>query len=431
MKLKKLVFTVVALLLVGGAGFAYWRMGNSTQESPYLTVPASKGNIRQVVSSTGTLQAVTTVIVGSQVSGTIGKLNADFNTKVTKGDVVAELDQSKFKARVDETRANLSAAQASMAKSKVAVEDADRTLKRIKELKQRELVSQSELDAAQTAYDAAKSQLNVSQAQVGQAQAAMNQASIDLGYTIIRSPVDGMVISRNVDVGQTVAASLSAPTLFTIANDLTKMEVHTNVDEADVGNVSEGQEVTFTVDAHPQRRFRGKVHQVRNAPQIIQNVVTYNAVVRIDNKELLLKPGMTANVQFLVSEKEDVLTVPNMALRFRLPEDKNEAQDLLRQEQGRAAPRVGQRRTSRGSGSGGGEGRRVRQVKIYVVNDGKAQPVEVQAGITDGSKTEVVAGALKENDLVIIGMSGSATAQTQSGVANPFQPQQPRGFGLR
>jgi HlyD family secretion protein len=431
MKIKKLLFTVVALLLVGGAGFAYWRLGNSTQESPYLTVPASKGNIRQVVSSTGTLQAVTTVIVGSQVSGTISKLNADFNTKVTKGEVVAELDQSKFKARVDETRANLSAAQASMAKSKVAVEDADRTLKRIKELKQRELVSQSELDAAQTAYDAAKSQLNVSQAQVGQAQAAMNQAAIDLGYTVIRSPVDGMVISRNVDVGQTVAASLSAPTLFTIANDLTKMEVHTNVDEADVGNVSEGQEVTFTVDAHPQRRFRGKVHQVRNAPQIIQNVVTYNAVVRINNKELLLKPGMTANVQFLVSEKEDVLTVPNMALRFRLPEDKNEVQDLLRQEQGRVAPRVGQRRTSRGSGSGGGEGRRVRQVKIYVVRDDKAQPVEMQAGITDGSKTEVIAGALKENDLVIIGMSGSATAQTQSGVANPFQPQQPRGFGFR
>jgi HlyD family secretion protein len=312
----------------------------------------------------------------------------------------------------------------------VAVEDADRTLKRIKELKQRELVSQSELDAAQTAHDAAKSQLNVSQAQVGQAQAAMNQAAIDLGYTVIRSPVDGMVISRNVDVGQTVAASLSAPTLFTIANDLTKMEVHTNVDEADVGNVSEGQEVTFTVDAHPQRRFRGKVHQVRNAPQIIQNVVTYNAVVRINNKELLLKPGMTANVQFLVSEKEDVLTVPNMALRFRLPEDKNEAQDLLRQEQGRAAPRVGQRRTSRGSGSGG-EGRRVRQVKIYVLKDGKAQPVEVQAGITDGSKTEVIAGTLNENDLVIIGMSGGATAQGQSGVANPFQPQQPRGFGFR
>jgi HlyD family secretion protein len=431
MKLKKLVFTVVALFLVGGAGFAYWRMGNSTKESPYLTVMVSRGNVRQVVSSTGTLQAVVTVIVGSQVSGTIAKLSADFNTKVTKGQVVAELDQSKFAARVEETRANLAAAQANLAKSKVAVEDASRTLARAQQLMKRELVPQSELDAAQTAYDAARSQLNVTQAQVGQAQATVNQASIDLGYTVIRSPVDGMVISRNVDVGQTVAASLSAPTLFTIANDLTKMEVHTNVDEADVGNVSEGQEVTFTVDAHPQRRFRGKVHQVRNAPQIIQNVVTYNAVVRINNKELLLKPGMTANVQFLVSEKEDVLTVPNMALRFRLPEDKNEAQDLLRQEQGRAAPRVGQRRTSRGGGGGGGEGRRVRQVKIYVVKNGTAQPVDVQAGITDGSKTEVIAGALNENDAVIIGMSSSATGQAQSGVANPFQPQQPRGFGLR
>jgi HlyD family secretion protein len=261
----------------------------------------------------------------------------------------------------------------------------------------------------------------------------MNQAQIDLGYTVIRSPVDGIVISRSVDVGQTVAASLSAPTLFTIANDLTKMEVHTNVDEADIGNISEGQDVSFTVDAHAQRRFRGKVHQVRNAPQVIQNVVTYNSVVRINNKELLLKPGMTANVQFLVSEKEDVLTIPNMALRFRPPEEKNETQDLLRQEQGRTAPRVGQRRTSRGGGSGvgGGEGRRVRQVKVYVMKDGKAQPVEVQVGITDGSRTEVIAGGLNENDPVIIGMSSGAAAQGQSGVANPFQPQQPRGFGFR
>jgi HlyD family secretion protein len=394
-------------------------------------VPVSKGNVRQVVSSTGTLQAVTTVIVGSQVSGTIAKLNADFNTKVSKGQVVAQLDQSKFSARVEETRANLLAAQAGVTKSKVAVEDAERTLKRSKELKQRELVPQSELDAAQAAYDVARSQLNVSQAQVGQAQAAMSQASIDLGYTVIRSPVDGMVISRNVDVGQTVAASLSAPTLFTIANDLTQMEVHTNVDEADVGNIREGQDVSFTVDAHPNRRFRGKVHQVRNAPQIIQNVVTYDAVVRINNKELLLKPGMTANVQFLVSEKEDVLTIPNMALRFKPPEDKSEAQDLLRQEQSRVAPRVGQRRTSRSGGGGGAESARVRQVKVYVMKDAKAQPVEVQVGITDGSKTEVIDGSISENDAVIIGMSSSANAQGQGGVANPFQPQQQRGVGFR
>lgn len=433
MKLKKIFITIVLILAAGGAGFAYWRMGNSPKEPPYLTVPVSKSNVRQVVSSTGTLQAVTMVLVGSQVSGTIAKLTADFNSKVTKGQVVAQLDQSKFAARVDETRANLLSAQATLAKSKVSVEDAERTLKRTKELKQRELVSQSELDAAQTSYDAARSQMNVSQAQVGQAQASMNQASIDLGYTVIRSPVDGIVISRNVDVGQTVAASLSAPTLFTIANDLTRMEVHTNVDEADVGNIREGQDVSFTVDAHPNRRFRGKVLQVRNAPQVIQNVVTYDAVVRINNKELLLKPGMTANVQFLVSEKEDVLTIPNMALRFKPPEEKNETQDLLRQEQARTAPRVGQRRTSRGGGSGvGGEARRVRQVRVYVLRDGKAQPVDVQAGITDGSKTEVISGELIENDPVIVGMSSGAGAQAQSGVASPFQPQTPgRGFGFR
>jgi HlyD family secretion protein len=438
MKLKKILIVIVILLAAGGAGFAYWRMGNGAKEPPYLTVPVSKANVRQVVSSTGTLQAVTTVLVGSQVSGTIAKLNADFNTKVTKGQVVAELDPAKFAARVDETRANLLSAQATLTKSKVSVEDAERTLKRTQELKQRELVSQSELDAAQTSYDAARSQMNVSQAQVGQAQASLNQASIDLGYTVIRSPVDGMVISRNVDVGQTVAASLSAPTLFTVANDLTRMEVHTNVDEADVGNIREGQDVSFTVDAHPNRRFRGKVLQVRNAPQVIQNVVTYDAVVRINNKELLLKPGMTANVQFLVSEKEDILTIPNMALRFKPPEDKNETQDLLRQEQGRAAPRVGQRRTSRGGGSGAGadavEGRRVRQVKVYVMKDGKAQPLDVQVGITDGSKTELISGGLNENDPVIIGMSSGAGAQAQGGVANPFQAQVPRpggGFGFR
>jgi HlyD family secretion protein len=253
---------------------------------------------------------------------------------------------------------------------------------------------------------------------------------VDLNNTVIRSPVDGIVISRNVDVGQTVAASLQAPTLFTIANDLAKMEVHTNVDEADVGNVSEGQEVTFTVDAFPARRFRGRVHQVRNAPTVVQNVVTYDAVVRIDNKELLLKPGMTANVQFLVNRKEDVLTIPNMAMRFKPPDQKNEAQELLRQEQSRAAPTVGARRTSRSPGGGGG-GRGGRRITIYVLSAGKAEPVEVQLGITDGSKTEVRDGELREKDAVIIGMASSAGAQSQTGVVNPFQPSQPRGFGFR
>jgi HlyD family secretion protein len=394
-------------------------------------MPIQRGSVTQVVSSTGTLQAVVTVLVGSQVSGTIDKLFADFNTKVKAGQVVAQLNQDKFKASVDQARANLLAAESNLAKAKVSVIDAQRTLERNRELRKRDLMAQSELDAAQTAYDAAAAQLEVNKAQTAQAQAALNQSTVDLNNTVIRSPVDGIVISRSVDVGQTVAASLQAPTLFTIANDLAKMEVHTNVDEADVGNVSEGQEVTFTVDAFPARRFRGRVHQVRNAPTVVQNVVTYDAVVRIDNKELLLKPGMTANVQFLVNRREDVLTIPNMAMRFKPPDQKDEAQELLRREQIRAAPTVGARRTSRApGGAGGGGGRGGRRITIYVLSAGKAEPVEVQLGITDGSKTELREGELKENDLVIIGMASAAT-QSQTGVVNPFQPSQPRGFGFR
>jgi HlyD family secretion protein len=428
MKGKRIFALIVAILVLAGTGYGFWRWGNSPKESPYVTVPVQRGNVTQVVSSTGTLQAVVTVLVGSQISGTIDKLFADFNTKVKAGQVVAQLNQDKFKAAVDQARANLLAAESNLAKAKVSVVDAQRTLERNRELRKRELMAQSELDAAQTAYDGALAQLEVNKAQSAQAQAGLNQATVDLNNTVIRSPVDGIVISRSVDVGQTVAASLQAPTLFTIANDLAKMEVHTNVDEADVGNVTEGQEVSFTVDAFPTRRFRGRVHQVRNAPIAVQNVVTYDAVVRIDNKELLLKPGMTANVQFLVSRKEGVLTIPNMAIRFKPPDQKNEAQELLRQEQSRAAPTVGARKTSRspGGAGGGGGGRRI---SIYLLRNGQAQPVEVQLGITDGSKTELREGELKENDPVIIGVASGT--QSQTGVVNPFQPSQPRGFGFR
>jgi HlyD family secretion protein len=430
MKGKRIFALIFAILVLAGTGYGFWRWGGSPKESPYVTMPVQRGNLTQVVSSTGTLQAVITVLVGSQISGTIDKLFADFNTKVKAGQVVAQLNQDKFKAAVDQARANLLAAESNLAKAKVSVVDAQRTLERNRELRKRDLMAQSELDAAQTAYDAALAQLEVNKAQSAQAQAGLNQATVDLNNTVIRSPVDGIVISRNVDVGQTVAASLQAPTLFTIANDLAKMEVHTNVDEADVGNVSEGQEVSFTVDAFPARRFKGRVHQVRNAPTVVQNVVTYDAVVRIDNKELLLKPGMTANVQFLVNRRENVLTIPNMAIRFKPPDQKDEAQELLRREQTRAAPTIGARRTSRSPGGGGGGGRGGRRITLYVLSAGKAEPVEVQLGITDGSKTEVREGELKENDLVIIGLASAGT-QSQTGVVNPFQPSQPRGFGFR
>ena len=429
---KKAIGWVSAASVIGLGGIGWWQIGDRDKEPPYVTTPAQKATVTQVVSSTGTLQAVVTVQVGSQVSGTIEKLFADFNTKVKAGQIVAQLNQDKFRAAEDQARANLLAAQSNIEKSKVSVADTLRTLERNRELRKKDLMAQSDLDAAQAAYDAALAQVEVNRAQAAQAQASLKQSTVDLNNTVIRSPVDGLVISRNVDVGQTVAASLQAPTLFTIANELARMEVHTNVDEADVGNVKEGQDVTFTVDAFPSRRFTGRVHQVRNAPIVVQNVVTYVAVVRIDNKELLLKPGMTANVQFLVSRKEDVLTIPNMALRFKPPEEKEEAQELLRREQTRTAPKVGERRTSRQSvaGGGGAAGRGTRRVRIYVLREDKAQPIEVQLGITDGSKTEVVSADLRENDPVIIGMSSGASS-ANPGVANPFQPSQPRGFGFR
>jgi HlyD family secretion protein len=427
MKRKRGLIVVGTFLVVALLGMGFWRLGDGGKDLPYITTPAQRGNITQVVSSTGTLQAVITVQVGSQVSGTIDKLYADFNTKVKAGQIVAQLNQDKFKAAVDQAKANLLAAQSNLAKAKVTVEDTKRTLERNKELMKRQLIAQSDLDAVQTAHDAAVAQVNVNQAQVAQAQAGLNQAMVDLNNTVIRSPVDGIVISRNVDVGQTVAASLSAPTLFTIANDLSKMEVHTSVDEADVGNVREGQDVTFTVDAYPSRRFRAKVFQVRNAPTIAQNVVTYDAVVRIDNKELLLKPGMTANVEFLVSRKEDVIRIPNVALRFKPPTEKQDAQELLRQASRTSRGASGGTRRRPGGRSGSGDARDGRWVRIYLLKDLAPQSVEVRLGITDGSQTEVLEGKVEEGTEVIIGMSDSAKTNNQSGIVNPFQPPRVRG----
>jgi len=425
--MRRAVTVIVLFVLAGLVVLAFRRFGQGTQESPYITFQVQRGEITQAVSATGTLQAVVTVQVGSQVSGTIAKLYADFNSPVKKDQVIAELEQAKFRARVDEAKANLLAAQARAAKAKVAMEDARRGLSRSEELKKRDFISQSELDAAQTAFDAAAAQFKVAEAEVGQAQAALNQASVDLTYTIIRSPVDGIVISRNVDVGQTVAASLQAPTLFTIANDLSKMEVHTNVDEADVGNVWVGQEVTFTVDAYPARRFKGQVFQVRHAPTVVQNVVTYDAVVRIDNKDLVLKPGMTANVEFMVSHKSGVLKIPNVALRFRPPEEKQEAQEVIRQaSRSRGAGARGGERSRRARGGGGREGR---WVKVYLLKDQKEQrptPVEVRLGITDGSYTEVMEGEIEQGEPVIVALADKAKPSNRSSISNLFQV---RGLG--
>jgi HlyD family secretion protein len=416
-KPKLLIAGVLAVIAVLVAG--YWGMRDGAKETPYLTAPVQRGDITQVVTATGSLQAVVTVQVGSQVSGTIAKLGADFNSKVKQGQVVAQLDQDKFKASVDQAKANLLSSQAGVAKAQVAVEDSRRTLERNKELKKRDLIAQSDLDAAETAYDSAAAQLVVNQAQVEMSKAALAQATVDLDHTVIRSPVDGIVVSRSVDVGQTVAASLQAPVLFLIANDLSKMQVDTNVSEGDVGNVWIDQEVNFTVDAYPARRFQGKVLQVRNAPVMVQNVVTYDAVVGVDNKELLLKPGMTANVEFLVSRKSDALKIPNAALRFRPTEDKVQPQAAASGERagqgggggaGRGGNRAGQGARSKGEGSGG------REATVYVLRDEKATPVKVRIGITDGASTEVVTDAIKEGEQVVVAMS---TTGKQAGAAAP------------
>ena len=359
----------LGVLAVGGYVY-YWK-----REPPpgYVTARVERGRIAATINATGTVNAVVTVQVGSQVTGIIAKLFADFNTSVQEGQVIAQIDPAPFEARVSQARANLASAMAAVQvaeatienakaaietaqahtksaratidKAKVALADAHRTLERNKGLVSRSVASQSVLDSAQTASDDATSQLALVEAQyeavlgqfkaasaqgrlaeaqhraalaqVEQARAVLQAAELDLAHTTIRSPVHGIVVSRNVDVGQTVAASLQAPILFLIAQDLTRMQVNTNVSEADIGKVVEGQGVTFTVDAYPDAPFTGKVVQVRNAPMTVQNVVTYDAVVEVANPALKLKPGMTANVVFIIAERNPVLKVPNAALRFQ------------------------------------------------------------------------------------------------------------------
>lgn len=416
MKRKNIIGLVIGVFLVALVGFGFWRWSTMPKEVSYITAGAQKGNVTQIVTATGSLSAVVTVQVGSQVSGTIDKLYADFNTQVKAGQVVARLNQDKFKASVDQAKANLLSSQASVAKQKVTIEDAQRTLERNKELKKRGLLAQSDMDASQTAYDAALAQLEVNKAQVEQAQAAVTQSSVDFNNTVIRSPVDGIVVSRNIDVGQTVAASLQAPTLFLIANDLSKMQVDTNVSEGDVGNVWVGQDVTFTVDAYPSRRFRGKVLQVRNAAIMVQNVVTYDAVVGVDNKELLLKPGMTANVEFVVSQKTDIIKIPNAALRFKPPAEGQQQAQVSVPGQG-AGGGTARRAGSPGGGQGsrGREGGGNRQGTVYVLRDQQAMPIRVRLGISDGSFTEIVGGELKESDQVIVAIGTQASSSRTAG----------------
>src|SRR5437660_3373110 len=319
---RALIGLLIVAAIGAGAGAYYIRRG--APEMQVLTSPITRGDVIDTVGATGTLQAVTTVQVGSQVSGNIQWLGADFNTIVKKGQVIARLDPSLFdaqlqqaRANLNQTRANLAKAQSDLERTKVQLTDAQQKFTRAKELAARSLLPQSDLDSAKIAVDSAQAMLQSSKATVEQAQANLNQAQVNLDHTVITAPIDGIVIQRNVDVGQTVAASMQAPTLFIIAADLTKMQVNANIDEADVGRIRPGQLVTFRVDAYPTEEFQGKVSQIRLQPVVVQNVTTYGTIIDVPNNDLKLKPGMTANLKVQIARRSDVLRVANAALRFR------------------------------------------------------------------------------------------------------------------
>ena len=315
--MKKFIITLIVLGVVAGSVGAYYKYRNPGEEVKISKLAVARGDVIESVGATGTLQAVKTVQVGSQVSGNIKALYADFNSIVKKGQIVAELDPSLLQTQIEQARANVIRSQADLDRLKVSLEDAKVKLKRAESLAARKLVAPQELEAAQVAVRSAEAQIKSSEASLSQSRASLNQNEVNLQHTVIEAPIDGIVISRNVDVGQTVAASMNAPVLFIIAEDLTKMQVNANVDESDVGRIRAGQVVKFRVDAYPLEEFTGTVSQVRLQPIVTQNVVTYATVIDVPNQQLKLKPGMTANVTIEIARKNDVIRVPNAALRFR------------------------------------------------------------------------------------------------------------------
>jgi HlyD family secretion protein len=384
-----MVLAAVAVAIAWLA-YRYWTGGSGSGDGGYVTAKVDRGAIEQVVTATGTVNPVKTVQVGTYVSGPIIALDVDYNSPVTHGQRVAKIDPAPFAVKVREADANLANAKARVEKDKADLEFKKIQLDRNRTLLARNLIAQNDLDTARSNYDQAVAQLALDEAAVQQAQASLEEADVNLRYTDILSPVDGVVVSRNVDVGQTVAASFQTPTLFLIAEDLTKMQVDTSVSESDVGRVKEKQPATFTVDAYPGSPFHGAVAQVRNAPINVQNVVTYDVVVAVDNPKLELKPGMTANITVTTAERDDVLRVPIRALRFR-PDTPGTTSTTV---------------PPAATGQTGQHGKRGRtESTAYVVNaDGTVRAVELRLGIRDAQFAEVLGGELAAGDEVAVGV---------------------------
>ena len=438
---KKIIISAAILVIIAGVVLVLSLSSRNKNDVPkYDKKAIDKGNIEALVITTGSLNPVTTVDVGSQVSGKIDKLYVDFNSRVKQGQVIAELDQAQFITRVKQNEANYQSAEASLKKTKVTLDNTKKKYDRAMNLFEKDLISFEEKEAIETQYYSAMADIQSSEARLEQAESQLDSSKVDLTYTIIKSPIDGVVINRRVNIGQTVAATFQAPVLFQIANDLSKMQVECSVDEADIGKVKEGQKVRFTVDAFPDENFTGKVSQVRYAPEIVQNVVTYTTIVEVDNPEMKLRPGMTATASVVTGEAKNVLRVPNSALRFNpslSPEEMRELMESMRQEMrerrggssrpegtspGGDAHRQATQRPGSGQHASGMrgfsmQGARMRQfARVWMEDEsGKLKMAFVRTGVTDNSYTEIVSGSLKEGQLVITGeTSGQEDRRTST-----------------
>jgi len=432
-----IIFVITAVVL----GLTVFKNGKD-EGILYKKEALRTGTVEALVVTTGTLNPVTIVDVGSQVSGKIKNLYVDFNSKVTAGMILVELDQELFQTRVQQNEANYNSTVAALEKSKVTLENTEKRHERTKDLFARELVSLEEMDSSEVAYFNAQADLKSAEARLEQAQSQLDTSKVDLTYTVIRSPIDGVVINRNINIGQTVAASLQAPVLFQIANDLAKMQVECSVDEADIGRVKEGQRVRFSVDAFPQDEFEGIVSQVRYSPVVQQNVVTYTTIVEVENPELKLMPGMTATISMITGEARNVLLIPNSALRF-IPELSADEMRALREDMmagmgggregapskkpadheggeatDRQRPTGGMSGMMRGMGGGGSRGMQIPSVWLEDEN-GNLKMIMLRTGVTDNTNTEIISGDLTEGQEVITGQSGGSDSRGRS--SNPMR----------
>jgi HlyD family secretion protein len=433
MKRKAIWMTVVVVVVAGSIlGFTLLRKDRDSAVK-YRKEALSRGDIEAVVVTSGTLDPIVLVDVGSQVSGKIDKLNVDFNSRVKKGDIVAELDMKPLKLQVDQSEASYKSSVAALERAKATYQQLQRQFERAKVLYEKKLLDAQDRDTAEANYLGAQADVTSAEADLIRSKAALDQSKVNLDYAIIRSPADGIVINKEVSEGQTLQASFSAPVLYEIATDLTKMKVACSVDEADIGKVKEGQKVRFTVEAFPNETFNGTVEQVQYANQTVSNVVTYTTIVNVENPELKLRPGMTATVTIIVGEAKNALRVPNAALRFTPPQDVLQAamkemagrMEARRSAQSGPSDAAAQARNAdaqRAFSAGGSRpaGQRRQASRVWVQDkDGKLHMVFIRPGITDNTYTEVLQSDLKEADEVVTGYLGPNQTNTASNQGRP------------